>query len=195
MNMLIAFAKIAVVGFLFSELPSTAGQAIADTQIIAKETLSVKEEVSEANIDYVYISDFREQDKQFSDKDLAQLLYCVGFRGVDLREAWAVAKKESNGRPLAYNGNERTGDNSYGIFQINMIDGLGPDRRDKFELQYNRDLLDPVTNAQVAFHMSRGGQNWISWKGMTPRTKEWLAKYPSKFKPSPCKEERPKKKD
>jgi hypothetical protein len=113
-----------------------------------------------------------------TDLELKKMLSLVGFKGQNLVEAWAVAKKESNGRPLAFNGNANTGDSSYGIFQINMIDSLGPDRRDKFELSSNAELFNPVLNAQIAHHMSNGGENWTAWKGMTPRTKSWMAKFP-----------------
>ena len=113
-----------------------------------------------------------------TDGELKELLYLVGFRGNDLKEAWAVAKKESNGQPIRFNGNTKTGDNSYGIFQINMIGMLGPDRRDKFDLVTNSDLLNPVINAQIAFHMSDGGKDWSAWKGMTPRTKSLMKNFP-----------------
>lgn len=113
-----------------------------------------------------------------SDKDLVLVLKAVGFKGQDLKEAWAVAKKESNGRPLAFNGNTKTGDNSFGIFQINMISDLGPERREKFNLRTNSDLLNPVINAKVAYHMSNGGKNWSAWKGMTAKTKMWMKKFP-----------------
>ena len=114
-----------------------------------------------------------------SDKDLKELLRLVGFKGQNLKEAWAIAKKESNGRPFAFNGNSKTGDSSYGIFQINMIGMLGPDRRKKYDLDHNADLFNPVLNAEIAFHMSQGGENWIAWKGITPKTKEWIEKFPN----------------
>lgn len=113
-----------------------------------------------------------------SDRDLALMLKAVGFKGQDLKEAWAVAKKESNGQPIRFNGNTRTGDSSYGLFQINMISKLGPERRDKFNLKTNFDLLNPVTNAKIAYHMSKGGQNWSAWKGITSKTKTWMSKFP-----------------
>jgi hypothetical protein len=113
-----------------------------------------------------------------TDRQLKELLHAVGFRGQGLVKAWAVAKKESNGRPLAFNGNVKTGDNSYGIFQINMLGMLKEGRQDKFGLNFNSELLNPVINAQVAYHMSNGGKNWSAWKGMTPRTKSWIAKFP-----------------
>ena len=92
------------------------------------------------------------------------MLSAVGFEGKALKVAWAVVKKESNGRPLAFNGNTRTGDSSYGIFQINMIGGLGVARRDKYDLKTNRELFDPVINAEIAFHMTGAGDDWSSWK-------------------------------
>lgn len=149
---------------------------------------SISNDVPQAQ--YAYIEDFKSV-KSLSDEDLSQLLFCAGFKGRDLIEAWAVAKKESNGRPLAYNGNRKTGDNSYGVFQINMLGSMGADRREKFNLTYDKDLLDPWTNATVAFHMSDGGNNWSAWKGMTPKTKEWIAKYPNSFEPLQCKWDNP----
>jgi hypothetical protein len=113
-----------------------------------------------------------------TDLELKELLSLVGFKGKDLVVAWAVAKKESNGRPLAFNGNHKTGDSSYGMFQINMIDNLGPDRRTKFDLESNAELFNPVKNAEIAYYMTKGGEDWSSWKGITPRTKFWMSKFP-----------------
>ena len=45
-----------------------------------------------------------------SDGQLVELLKAVGFKGKALRSACAIAKAESNGRPLAFNGNLKTGD-------------------------------------------------------------------------------------
>jgi hypothetical protein len=134
-----------------------------------------------------------ENKTNLTDIELVWLLEAVGFEGQDLKEAWAIAKKESNGRPLAFNGNSLTGDNSYGIFQINMINSLGDDRRDKFELEHNADLFNPVKNAQIAKHMSKGGLDWSSWHiGKDAYTstsgkhyakfKEWLGKFPTEKK-------------
>lgn len=114
-----------------------------------------------------------------TDRQLKELLHAVGFRGQGLVKAWAVAKKESNGRPLAFNGNVKTGDNSYGIFQINMLGMLKEGRQDKFGLNFNSELLNPVINAQVAYHMSAGGKNWSAWHGITPKTKSWMKKFPA----------------
>ena len=119
-----------------------------------------------------------ENKTHLTDVELKKLLSLVGFEGNDLVVAWAIAKKESNGRPLAFNGNHKTGDSSYGMFQINMIDNLGPDRRNKFDLDSNAELFNPVKNAEIAYYMSRGGEDWSSWKGITPKTRMWMNKFP-----------------
>jgi hypothetical protein len=134
-----------------------------------------------------------ENKTNLTDIELVWLLEAVGFEGQELKEAWAIAKKESNGRPLAFNGNTLTGDNSYGIFQINMINSLGEDRREKFDLSHNADLFNPVKNAEIAFHMSRGGEVWRAWHiGKDAYTstsgshyakfKQWLSKFPTEKK-------------
>jgi hypothetical protein len=116
-----------------------------------------------------------------NDGQLVELLKVVGFKGKALRSACAITKAESNGRPLAFNGNLKTGDSSYGMFQINMIGELGPDRREKFDLSSNAELFNPVTNAQVALHMTKGGTDWSSWSSLNgKRYQEWYNKYPCK---------------
>jgi hypothetical protein len=118
---------------------------------------------------------------KLSDGQLIELLKAVGFKGNALRSACAVAKAESNGRPLAFNGNLKTGDSSYGVFQINMIGELGPDRREKFDLGSNAELFNPVTNAQITLHMTKGGTDWSSWSSINgERYQEWYNKYPCK---------------
>jgi hypothetical protein len=114
-----------------------------------------------------------------TDKELVELLSAVGFKGQDLKEAWAIAKKESHGNPLNHNGNRKTGDNSYGLFQVNMLGSMGADRRDKFNLASNAELFNPVVNAKIAYHMSDGGNDWSAWKGIkTKVVKYWMSKFP-----------------
>jgi hypothetical protein len=116
-----------------------------------------------------------------TDEQLVDMLKVVGFKGKALRSACAIAKAESNGRPLAFNGNQETGDSSYGVFQINMLGELGSDRREKFELDSNAELLNPVVNAQIALHMTKGGADWSSWSSINgKRYQEWYNKYPCK---------------
>jgi len=110
--------------------------------------------------------------------DLKDLLWAVGFEGVALKTAWAVAKVESNGRPLALNDNKSTGDKSYGIFQINMLGELGIDRKEKFDLVSNKELFDPVTNAEITYYMTKGGKDWSSWPNSIEKAKELIPQFP-----------------
>lgn len=126
-----------------------------------------------------FINRVSRQRTKLSDRQLKRLLYIVGFRGKYLKEAWAIAKREANGRPRAYNGNRSTGDHSYGIFQINMIGNLGAARRDKFNLKSNAELFNPVKNAKIAYYMSNGGKNWSSWHGINAKAKIWMKEFPS----------------
>lgn len=116
--------------------------------------------------------------KMLSATELKDVLYEAGFRGKDLVEAWGTAMKESTGRPFAHNKNSNTGDNSYGLFQINMIGSLGPARREQYKLKTNNDLFDPLTNAKIAYQMSNGGKDWSAWHGLTDRTKAFMAEFP-----------------
>lgn len=98
---------------------------------------------------------------------LMSILKQAGFRGEGLRMAYAIAMAESSGNAYSHNTNARTGDNSYGLFQINMIGGMGPERRKRYGLKSNDDLFDPLTNARVAYAMSNGGKNWHPWTTYT----------------------------
>ena len=120
---------------------------------------------------------------KLTQEQLYDLLHLTGFRGQSLKIAWAVAMKESRGNPLSHNGNARTGDNSYGIFQINVYGPLKA-RISQYELSSAKDLYDPVTNAQIAFKMSAGGKNWTAWRaGKNQRysgvVQYWLKAVPS----------------
>jgi len=120
------------------------------------------------------------RNEQLSPKELRDMLSSVGFHGEALVQAWAVAMKESTGRPRSHNKNSDTGDNSYGLFQINMIGSLGPARLEKYGLESNKDLFDPVRNAKIAYQMSDGGKNWSAWGGMTDKTVYWMSEFPEK---------------
>jgi hypothetical protein len=119
------------------------------------------------------------KNEQLKPRQLKQILHDVGFRGEGLKVAWATAMKESTGRPRSHNKNSETGDNSYGLFQINMIGSLGPARLKQFDLEKNSDLFNPVRNAEIAFFMSNGGKNWSAWNGITENTRKWLKQYPT----------------
>ena len=162
--------------FLYSGSPvinSTPAEALV-VKPETKNEAQLKRETLEKFSNTVY-----KPSETLTDKELKTLLKNVGFEGNALKMAWAMAKAESNGRPMAYNGNRSTGDSSYGIFQINMLGTLGTDRKEKFELRSNVLLFDPVINAEITYHMTNGGKDWSSWKGLTPAAKEWLEKFPS----------------
>jgi hypothetical protein len=129
---------------------------------------------------------FRNLSRPLTGVELRELLELVGFEGESLREAWSVAMKESTGNPSAHNRNSRTGDNSYGLFQINMLGSLGPDRATRYNLSGYDDLFDPVINAEVAYHMSNQGRSFGSW-GVGPNAYKgstlgsyptWYTKFP-----------------
>lgn len=93
------------------------------------------------------------------DDKIAGIALNAGFKGTALTVAVAVALAESGGDPQAHNGNARTGDDSYGLWQINMLGAMGPERRARYNLPNNEALYDPGTNARVAYAMwkERGG--------------------------------------
>ena len=157
--------------FLFTNNTVIPAQAL---KVQPKTEVQLKKETLEKYSNTVY-----KPSEMLSDIELKELLAAVGFEGKALRTAWAIAKRESNGRPLAYNGNRKTGDSSYGIFQINMLGNLGDVRKEKFELKSNVLLFDPTINAEIAYHMSNGGENWAAWKGLTPKAKEFYLKFPT----------------
>lgn len=95
------------------------------------------------------------------------ILKKAGFTGNGLKMAYAIAMAESGGNANAHNGNAGTGDNSYGLFQINMLGSMGPERLKQYGLSNNNALFDPLTNAKVAFKMSHGGAAWGPWSTYT----------------------------
>jgi septum formation inhibitor-activating ATPase MinD len=167
------WAAIAIITlFLFSVQP---GPTIT-------QALEVKEEKTELQLKREIINKFSndtyEHSEMLAPNDLKDLLWAVGFEGVALKTAWAVARVESNGRPLALNDNKSTGDKSYGIFQINMLGELGVDRKEKFDLVSNKELFDPVTNAEITYYMTKGGKDWSSWPNSIGKAKELIPQFP-----------------
>ncbi len=90
----------------------------------------------------------------------------AGFAGENAAIMAAIAMAESGGRPGAHNPNRATGDNSYGLWQINMIDRLGPERTKQFGIRRNEDLFDPGANAMAArkVHGSQGFGAWSVYR-------------------------------
>ena len=90
---------------------------------------------------------------------LARVLYSAGFRGVKVRQAWAISMRESHGLSIGpsspyFNGHD------WGIFQLNKPTfGSKPWWEDV-------KILRPYYSARVVFHMSNGGASWHPW-GLT----------------------------
>ena len=123
-----------------------------------------KPEGSTATVQIVDPLDKYRNAQTLSATELADLLSLIGFKGHSLQTAIEVVAKESRGNPLDHNLNPSTGDNSYGLFQINMYGYLQKSRLEKFGLKNNDELYDPVTNAQIAYYMSDHGEDFSAWK-------------------------------
>lgn len=82
----------------------------------------------------------------------------AGFPPVVAVTMTAIALRESSGNPDAFNGDELTGDKSYGLWQINMRDAgiaklivqkvLTPPGGANYD-----QLFDPLTNGKAAFQL------------------------------------------
>lgn len=103
-----------------------------------------------------------------SDSQIAQYAKGAGLSGDAVAIAVAVAIAESGGNPNAHNAVPP--DNSYGLWQINMLGSLGPSRRKTFGISSNDALYDPATNARAMAHLSSGGTNWKPWTTYTRGT-------------------------
>jgi CBS domain containing-hemolysin-like protein len=104
-----------------------------------------------------------DKENPYPEGTLKHVIYEAGFRDGALEVAFGVAMAESSGDPKAHNDDASTGDDSYGLFQINMLGDMGPERRKLYGLKKDDELFDPLTNAQVAFQISEGGTNWKPW--------------------------------
>lgn len=102
---------------------------------------------------------------KLSPEQIARHAHDAGFRGQDLTIAVAVALAESGGDPRAHN--PTPPDNSYGLWQINMLGAMGPARRREFGLGSNRELFDPAENARAANKISGDGRSWTPWSTYT----------------------------
>jgi hypothetical protein len=151
---------------------TTSTTVAADVQAVNKQSVESKEASTTTNVPVMkqnvrtvaqVLADYAGQKEPLTGVQLSELLSAVGFKGQAHKIAWGIAMRESNARPMALNNNAKTGDSSYGIFQINMIGDLGADRRAKFGLESNAQLNNPVVNAQVAYYMSSSGTDFGAW--------------------------------
>lgn len=84
----------------------------------------------------------------------------AGFSGSDLNIAVAVAQAESGGNPRSHNTNAGTGDDSYGLWQINYFGSLRGPRTADFGP--GSGLYDPQKNADAA-HVIFKRSGWSAW--------------------------------
>ena len=100
---------------------------------------------------------------------LVSLAKSAGFNDEDSATMAAIAMAESGGVSSKINDNPKTNDLSYGLWQINMIDKLGPERRKQFGINSNEQLLDPATNINAAKKVKKrqGFSAWSVYKSGT----------------------------
>jgi hypothetical protein len=115
-------------------------------------------------------------------QQVAQLAHEAGFRGDDLVNMVAIAKRESGWRPKALNPNRSTRDRSYGLWQLNTLNSdmgrmedlmksiLGNMGYPTNNIPQDFDVLyDPRVNAKVAYEFYRRNGNtlrpWGEYKG------------------------------
>ncbi len=171
-KMKLAVTSVAYAVTLIAVAMTASSQFNPDPKAVASESEQLNKELNPKVIPEVSASvrtsaevfaSYRNSKIPLSGGQLSELLSAVGFEGQAHKTAWGIAMRESNARPLALNKSTRTGDSSYGIYQINMIYDLGPERRKKFGLTSNEQLFDPVLNVQVMYLMTGGGKDFGSW--------------------------------
>lgn len=107
--------------------------------------------------------------------DYYSLAIAQGLTPARARVAAAVGWAESKGNPNAHNTNAGTGDNSYGLWQINMLGDLAPERLVLFGIKSNDELFDVQTNAKAMRILSANGADFSAWSTYNHGTyKEYL---------------------
>ena len=99
-------------------------------------------------------------------KQTAGILKKAGFKDADIPIMVAIGMGESGLNPKAHN--PTYPDDSFGVWQINMLDDprndyfLGAERRARYGLKSNEQLKDPLTNAKAALDI-RNTQGLNAW--------------------------------
>lgn len=133
----------------------------------------------------LHLSRYRKKVKRMTQQEIYQLAISVGFPTSDARVAAAIAMAESSGDPRALN--PRGCDISYGLWQINMVEGrkgcasLGAKRRAAWGLSSNDQLYDPRVNARAAYSLYRArGGRFTDWTTYTHGTyRQFLSASPA----------------
>ena len=140
------------VGEVSSEVVNSFINTLSGPPVIAGEFPSVLDEINIAE-PFVY-------------NQLERLAIEGGFTPEQAKIMAAIALAESSGRARALNDDRKTGDLSYGLWQINMIDypdyKLGEERRGKLQLTNNDELYNPAVNVKAA-KMIFDEQGYDAW--------------------------------
>jgi hypothetical protein len=94
--------------------------------------------------------------------DLYKMLVGEGLDPVHAAALVSIAGRESGYNPSAHNGNASTGDNSFGLFQINLLNGM--------HSQFSPEMLSTAQgSAQAAAQLVKAGglSAWGPYKGMS----------------------------
>lgn len=115
---------------------------------------------------------------ELSGRQVYDLATAAGFPPGDANTATQIAWAESGWKADAHNNNPNTGDNSYGLWQINLIVNSVNDGnaiREKYGLANNDALKDPATNARVAydFWRTRGFSPWSVYNSGKYKEAPW----------------------
>lgn len=88
---------------------------------------------------------------------VVQILREVGFKGANVREAYAIVWRESNGHADLGPGHPQYNGSDVGLFQFNRPTFGG-------ESWWNeKKMLDGHYNASIAYRLSKGGKPWYLW--------------------------------
>lgn len=99
---------------------------------------------------------------KLSQAQIAMYAQSAGLSASAAHTASAIAMAESRGGdPTAHN--PIPPDDSYGLWQINMLGTLGPARRASLGISSNTELYDPATNARAMAMISKNGTNFSPW--------------------------------
>lgn len=103
---------------------------------------------------------------KLSHSEIYKLATDAGFNQQSALTATAVALAESGGNTDAHN--TTPPDDSYGLWQINMLGSLGPARMKQFGISSPSQLFDPKTNAKAAFIIYKNaGYRFSPWTTFT----------------------------
>lgn len=94
-------------------------------------------------------------------QDLARMLEKKGFQKNDVWKMLAIAWRESRLNPRAHV--RDSDDDSYGLYQINMLGDLGPGRRKQYRITNDEELFDPNVNVRAARMLYGDGKGIKHW--------------------------------